>query len=136
MPIGGDGFIEDAKTGETWPTEHVYVKPNGDQDGMAEQLVLAAIERKQRRGPAYGAGKILVVFLNAVAGSYYPNQLARRLLADLPFAVVWVLGLQYVEDGRYTYGVTMLAPAPPWGCPIFRVHIHDTFEDWTIEQRQ
>ena len=90
-PIDGDGIICDVATGESWPTEHVMV-PNLDdgQTGDAQTLILKAIDQKRNKGgAAYAAGKTLIVFLNADAGKWYPNKVARQLPKPLHFAAVW-----------------------------------------------
>jgi len=138
-PLGGDGLILDNTTGEVWPTEHVLVPllPDGPPTGgAAEALVLQAVADKQAKGgTAYASGKTLVVFVNAVAGPYVPNRLARNLPDDLAFAGVWVVGLQYVEEGRYTYGVTLLDRSG-LPSPTFRIHVAATFDSWEVERRQ
>ena len=51
-PIGGDGIICDAATGETWPTEQVMVpRPRAGQTDDAETLILKAIDHS---APIYG----------------------------------------------------------------------------------
>jgi hypothetical protein len=59
--IGGDGIIRDEATGETWPTEHVYVSQYST-GADAKALILDAIKHKQAGGAAYASGKILVCF--------------------------------------------------------------------------
>jgi hypothetical protein len=103
-PVGGDGIISDTNTGETWCTEHVMVpRLRPGQTAAAEALILDAVEQKRRKGgAAYAAGKTLIVFLDAGAGAWQPNRVARRLPAPLHFAAVWVVGLQRVEaSGEY-----------------------------------
>jgi hypothetical protein len=105
-PIGGDGIICDAATGETWPTEHVMVpRLRPGQTGDAGALILKAIDQKRHKGGgAYAAGKTLIVFLEAGAGAWLPNKVARQLPDPLHFAAVWVVGLQRVDAGDYVYG--------------------------------
>ena len=108
-PIGGDGVIEDGATGDTWPTEHVMVTRHGAGEGDAESLILKAIGHKRSKGgAAYAEGKTLVVFLDAAAGEWYPNKVARALPDPLLFATVWVVGLHGVEGEECVYGVTHL----------------------------
>ena len=105
-PIGGDGIIHDI---ETWPTEHVMVPRLRRGEAVdAETLILNKINQKRAKGGAtYAEGKTLIVFLEAGAGVWYPNKVAKQLLDPLLFATVWVVGLQGIEDGEYTYGVTI-----------------------------
>jgi hypothetical protein len=64
----------------------------------AETRILKAIDKKRDKGgAAYAAGKTLIVFLDAGAGTWFPNRVARRLPDPLHFAAVWVVGLQGVE---------------------------------------
>src|SRR5262249_19889180 len=58
----------------------------------AETLILKAIDQKRDKGgAAYAAGKTLIVFLDAGAGTWFPNRVARRLPDPLHFAAVWVV---------------------------------------------
>jgi hypothetical protein len=87
-PTGGDGIICDVKTGETWPTEHVMVpRLRPGEAGDAETLILNAINLKREKGgAAYAEGKTLIVFLEAGAGVWYPNKVAKQLPDPLLFA--------------------------------------------------
>jgi hypothetical protein len=77
--------------------------------GDAEALILKAIEQKRSKGgPAYAAGKTLIVFLEAGAGIWFPNKAARQLPDPLLFATAWVVGLQGIAGGEYIYNVTAL----------------------------
>jgi hypothetical protein len=109
-PTGGDGIISDTITGETWQTEHVLVPtPRGGATADAEALILKAIDQKYKKGGApYASGKTLVVFLNAGAGMWLPNKVAKQLPDPLLFDAVWVVGLQKVEGGKYVYAATRL----------------------------
>ncbi len=102
-PLGGDGVICNPATDETWRTEDVVVPPlAAGKAGDAEELILAAIEKKRAKGgAAYAADKTLVVFLEANAGVWLPNRVARRLPQPLLFAAVWVVSLHSAEAGRY-----------------------------------
>ncbi|MGF6312581.1 hypothetical protein ABIB82_006474 [Bradyrhizobium sp. i1.8.4] len=88
-PIGSDGIIQDGATGQTWPTEHVLVPRQSAADGLdAKALILNAIEQKRGKGgAAYASGKMLVVLLDAGAGEWFPNKVARELPSPLHFAV-------------------------------------------------
>ena len=107
-PTGGDGIICDVETGETWPTEHVMVpRLRSGETGDAETLILNAINLKREKGgAAYAEGKTLIVFLEAGAGVWYPNKVAKQLPDPLLFATVWVVGLQEVKDDKYIYFIT------------------------------
>lgn len=136
-PMGGDGIILDESTGDTFPTEHVSVilPPDApDPDGQAEQLILAAIE--QKNNAAY-SGKTLIVFNETPAGSWLPNTVTRALPPDLHVAVVWVVGLQFVDaDGTYVYGVTLLHLGPYIDAPTFLVRVAPDFGSWRVERLQ
>jgi hypothetical protein len=132
--IGGDGIICDVTTGETWPTEHVMVPERPGQACNAEELILQKVEMKRSKGGAgYANGKTLVVFLNAGAGIWYPNSVARRLPDPLLFDTVWVAGPQRIENGEYVYGVTNL-DLSEGDVPVFEVRIGKEFDDWTVTQ--
>jgi hypothetical protein len=132
-PTGGDGIIEDMATGETWLTEHVLVPHlRGGETDDAEALILRAIEEKQRKGgAAYAAGKTLIVFLNAGAGIWYPNRVARQLPKPLHFGAAWAVGLQFVDGGEYVYAVTNL-DLSDGDAPAFLVRISKGFDAWKI----
>ena len=133
-PIGGDGIICDADTGESWPTEHVMVPRL--LPGDAETLILQAIDQKRDKGgAAYATGKTLIVFLDAAAGTWYPNRIARRLPDPLHFAAVWVVGLQGIEADEYVYGVTNL-DMTEGNAPTLLVRIKRDFGGWEVTRTQ
>lgn len=124
-PTGGDGIICDAKSGHTWPTEHVMVPDLKTADVPSlEDRVLEQIKLKVGKGgAAYASGKTLLVFLNAGAGVWKPNRIARQLPSPLHFDTVWTMGLQGVVDGAYIYAVANIniagGNAPTW--PVTRI---------------
>jgi hypothetical protein len=136
-PLGGDGMICDARTDETWPTEHVMVPELAEVAGKAlEDRILEQIRLKvDKGGEAYARGKTLLVFLNAAGRPWYPNRVVRGLPEPLHFDTVWAMGLQGIENGEYIYGVTNLhrsgANAPAW-----RVRITPDFSSWVVERIQ
>jgi hypothetical protein len=134
-PRGGDGIIQDTEGDTTWDMEHVIVPASREgsaQDEMA--LIQKAIQDKQNKGGrAYASGKTLVVFSNARGGEWYPNRVGRALPEPLDFDAVWVVCLQGVVDGGYTYGVTRLERTHS---PVWRVHIAPDFGSWTVEPVQ
>jgi hypothetical protein len=136
-PIGGDGIIYNVATGETWPTEHVMVpRLRPGQTGDAQALILKAVEQKRRKGgAAYAAGKTLIVFLDAGAGMWLPNKVARQLPKPLHFAAVWVVVLQGVEAGEYVYGVTHL-DVSEGDAPTVLVRIRKDFDAWDARRTQ
>jgi hypothetical protein len=136
-PVGGDGILVDTKTGETFQTEHVMVpRQKGREGADAHELVLDAIDLKRKKGgAAYASGKMLVVFLDAGAGEWFPNRVAKALPTPLHFDSVWVVGLQPVKDDKYAYGVTLL-DVSGGNAPIFIVRINKSFEAWTVSQEQ
>jgi len=136
-PIGGDGVICDVQTGETWPTEHVMV-PSLVRAGTpdAEALILDAINLKVGKGgEAYARGKTLVVFLNAGAGEWFPNKVAKKLPQPLLFEAVWVVGLHGAVSEEYVYGVTRL-DLSRGNAPTWLVRIANDFESWTVTEYQ
>jgi hypothetical protein len=137
-PIDGDGIIFDMKTNEVWPTEHVMVpRLRPGQIADADSLILKQIELKRKKGgEAYAQGLTLVVFLDAGAGTWHPNSVAKRLPNPLLFATVWVVGLQRVDDdGAYIYGVTNL-DLSEGDVPVFLVRIAPEFDAWQVTRIQ
>ena len=138
-PTGSDGIIRNDKSGETWPTEHVMVpRQSGNDIADAQTLILEKIEQKRAKGGGqYASGKTLVVFLDAgpEAGQWFPNRIAKALPAPLLFETVWVVALQTVEDGAYTYAVTHL-DISNGDAPTFLVRISKDFDSWEVSSRQ
>lgn len=135
-PIGGDGILIDQETGEVFPTEHVMVPKQKGGENAAQKLVLDAIEHKRTKGgAAYASGKTLVVFLDAGAGEWFPNRVAKALPDPLHFAAVWVVGFQRIENGSYVYGVTSLENAGG-NAPMYLVRISAGFDKWEVEPLQ
>jgi hypothetical protein len=136
-PIGGDGILQDAATGQTWQTEHVFVPRQSAGPGVdAKTLILAAIGQKRSKGAAaYASGKTLVVFLDVGAGEWFPNAVARDLPKPLQFDAVWVVGLHTAEDGAYTYGVTAL-DLSGGNAPTCLVRIGKAFDAWDVTRLQ
>jgi hypothetical protein len=130
-----DGIIWNEASGETWPTEHVMVPNLPDQADDAEALIIEKVDHKRQRGEPYGSGKTLVVFLNAGAGEWHPNSVARRLPEPLYFATVWVVGLHGVENGEYVYNVTNLDLSVR-NVPVFKVRIGQNFDRWHVTRCQ
>lgn len=136
-PTGGDGVICDDVTHETFPTEHILI-PNlrAGETGNVEAMILNAIEKKRSKGgAAYANGKTLIVFLNAGAGTWFPNKIAWQLPTPLHFATVWVVGLQAVKEGSYIYGVTNLEVSEG-DAPTFHVSIARDFGAWEVRKVQ
>jgi hypothetical protein len=123
-PIGGDGLIRDDATGETWPTEHVYVSQHSIGSD-AKALILNAINHKRSNGGAYCRGKTLVVFLDT----------AKALPNPLLFAAVWVVGFSSVQAGSYIYNLTLL-DVTDGKAPAFVLRITPNFGAWDVEQIQ
>ena len=77
----------------------------------------------------------MVVFVDADAGEWHPNKVARALPDPLYFATVWVIGLHSVTDGAYAYNVVHL-DLSDGNAPVYRVHITKDFDDWQVEAVQ
>ena len=134
---GGDGIIVDVETSCHWPTEHIVVpRLRPGQTSDAHSLILEAIRRKCRKGGApYAAGKMLVVFMDAGAGQWFPNRVARELPKPLHFDGVWVVGLHRVVAGQYDYGVTHL-DLGSGNAPTLLVRIKKDFTAWEVMRIQ
>jgi len=106
------------------------------ETGDGEALILKAIEHKRSKGgAAYAAGKTLIVFLEAGAGIWFPNKVARQLPNPLLFTVAWVVGLHGVESGEYVYNVTCL-DISDGVAPAVRVRVGTDFDSWTVNRIQ
>jgi hypothetical protein len=106
------------------------------ETGNAEALILKAIEHKRSKGgAAYAAGKTLIVFLQAGAGLWFPNKVARQLPEPLLFAAAWVVGLHGVDDGQYVYNVTCLDISEGDAAALI-VHVGRDFNTWTVKRVQ
>jgi len=136
-PTGGDGILEDAKTGETLLTEHVMVpRHNGGEDADAHALVLDAINQKRAKGgEPYARGKTLVVFLDAAGGEWFPNRVAKAMPDPSYFDDVWVVGLYGIENAEYVYGVTQL-DLSSGNAPVYTVRINSDFTSWVVKEFQ
>jgi hypothetical protein len=116
--------------------EHVLVPRAFGGQNDTGALVLGQIRLKLEKGAAaYATGKTLVVFLNAPASVWIPNEVARQLPQPLHFEAVWVVGLQGVENGEYVYTATRL-DLRQGNAPVWRVCIASDFESWKVEAVQ
>jgi len=136
-PTGGDGIIRDSATGNTWPTEHIYVPPKVEEVVDVDALVLAAINAKNDRGAVYAENRTLVVFVDVAGGPWHPNRLANRVHNTLHFDVAWLASLHGVaEDGAYHYDVTCLHLDDQGNAPVWRVSIAPGFDGWRVQRIQ
>jgi hypothetical protein len=134
-PQDGDGIIYDRGSGIGWPTEHVMVPKAalGERRDITA-LIVDAVAAKQAKGEAYARGRVLVVFLDAGLGEWFPNRVARRL-PRVDFKGVWVVGLHGVVTEQYEYGVTHL-DLSSGSAPICLIRISSKFDAWKVERRQ
>lgn len=133
-PDGGDGLLWDKATAQSWPTEHVMVPNLPQHIDPIDTRILTAIAHKQARGPAYGDGKILVVFPNAGNhDAWFPNRLARQIPKPNHFDQIWVAGLKGLRGDQYVYNVTRLEEPHS---PAWRVIVEPDFQNWTVEAIQ
>jgi hypothetical protein len=75
------------------------------------------------------------VFLEAGAGIWFPNKVARQLPDPLLFAAVWVVGLHGLEAGEYVYNVTHL-DITDGNAPALLVQVAKDFDTWTVKRVQ
>ena len=137
-PVGGDGIIQDVAADRTWAaTEHVYVpRHEGGQGADPNALILDRINKKRTKGgAAYASDKTLVVFVDATTRAWVPTYIARKLPKPLHFAAVWVISLQTVKDGAYSYGLTRLEIIDG-KAPVFMVRISKDFDAWEVMKIQ
>ena len=135
-PLGSDGIVYDSSAKTSYQTEHVMVpKLRASDPRSIEALIVQATKQKQEKGgKPYAAGKILIVFLDAGGGEWFPNR-AAKLLPATDFIEVWVVGLQSAHDGNYVYGVSKLEMLVT-GAPTWTIHIASTFDAWTVHRLQ
>ncbi len=135
-PLGGDGIIYDRESEIGWQTEHVMVpKARPDEHRGIATLIVGAVASKQAKGgAAYARGNVLVVFLDAGLGEWFPNRVA-RLLPPVNFKEVWVVGLHGEVTDGYVYGATQLVMSSG-NAPTCLVRIATTFDAWTVERLQ
>lgn len=136
-PIGGDGILLDVNSGDTFQAEHVIgPRHKGGRDIDPHKSILDAIEHKRAKGgAAYANGKVLVVFVDAQTGEWFPNRIAKALPAPLHYDEAWVASLQTAQYGEYVYGVTAL-DISGGDAPTYIVTIDKSFSGWTVKQTQ
>ena len=136
-PTGGDGVLYENATELTWPTEHVMVpRSRTGKPVNVESAILKAVNAKLAKGGrAYAAGKILLVFLDANGGSWFPNKVARSLPDPLHFDDVWVIGREGADEAGHRYTVTQLDTSRG-NAPTWRVSIAGDFTSWKAERVQ
>jgi hypothetical protein len=137
-PDSGDGVLYDRIAKRGFQTEHVFVsKRDAIDNSEVEPQILKAISDKVIKGGAqYASGKILVVLVNAHAGSWQPNKVARQLPAPIYFTQVWAIALQPVVYGQYVYLVTLLDLTDAGTAPTWLLHIADDFDAWGVRPTQ
>jgi hypothetical protein len=141
-PGDGDGLIVNEANGTVLQTEHVFVPgphPGAPTGRNADEPMTLILEKITHKNDSKYTGKTLVVLCNdaGTGAAWYPNRLAKALPDGLPFEAVWVMSLQGVIDGTYTYGVTWLQLGlRPEGVPTWRVRIAPDFESWQVEHLQ
>ncbi len=134
-----DGVIYDTDTREGYRMEHVMaVEPYEGEKKAIGELILGAVDHKAKRGEEYAQGKMLAVFLftkTSSAEPWYPNRVAREL-PQHEFMQVWFVNLHEASEGiGYAYNVVVL-DAGTANAPIWRVHINDDFQSWTVKTVQ
>jgi hypothetical protein len=136
-PDGGDGFLVDKRTGRIRSTEHVIALSRDiTRNVTPESVVLAAIQKKIRKGgAAYASGKDLVVFAEGLKEEWYVDRVARSLPHPYHFSTIWVVTLQSVSKGSYSYGVSEL-DLSAGHCPMWIVTIGKKFDRWSVQQIQ
>jgi hypothetical protein len=133
---GGDGIIYDTETETGWPTEHVMVpRATAEETRDIPTLILASISKKQEKGAAaYARGKVLVVFLDAGLGEWFPNRVAKQL-PTVDFKEVWVVGLHGEVTDEYVYAVAQLDMSSG-SAPTWLVRIGKDFDTWEVKRLQ
>ena len=138
-PNGGDGTIVDLETNLAWMTEHVMVpqpRSVSDNDKNILERILDAVNLKREKGgTAYASDKCLVVFLDDGRGEWCPNAVTKKLPNPLYFEDVWVVGLQGVVEGKYSYAVTQLM-LDCGNAPIWIVDLSEDFSSWNVNKTQ
>ncbi|MDX2164306.1 MAG: hypothetical protein SFW07_02690 [Gammaproteobacteria bacterium] len=126
-PAGGDGILQDKKSGKTWETEHVMTKINGGEKQEAETLIIESIEAKKKKGIQYAANKRLIVFLEG-GKKWFPNKLAKLIKPPLFFHSVWIFSLCKAPEKSFTYNIVQINNESL----IWRVEINEGFSSWKV----
>lgn len=138
-PDGGDGTIVNLETNQAWMTEHVMVPQSQNKvegNKHIHSLILDAIDLKRNKGgEAYGSNKSLVVFVNSGQGLWIPNQVASQLPNPLYFEDVWVVSLEGVTNGKYSYRVVQLL-LDSGNAPIWSIDLSEDFGAWSVNRVQ
>ena len=138
-PNGGDGTIVDLETNQAWVTEHVMVAHPQNEFERSKDIrsrILDAIDLKRNKGgEAYASNKFLLVFLDGGQGLWIPNQVASQLPSPLYFEDVWVVSLERVVDGKYSYRVVQLV-LNLGNAPIWSIDISQDFGAWSVNKVQ
>ena len=137
-PMGGDGLLVDRSTDKAWPTEHVFIRaPEPSNDDSAENLMVKAVEHKQKNGPAYATGKYLVIFADGITdginGRWLPDKVSERIDRQHKFKSVWAVGLEREEQNVYEYWVVCFDVRP---CSICKVYIDVESAEWNVRRIQ
>lgn len=132
-----DGLIYNRETATAMRVEHIYIpSPRvGAPPNKVEEQILKAVKKKNDRGgAAYATGKTLIVFSDTV-GQWFPNRVVKQLPSPLHFDAAWVIALQGIENGEYTYNVAKL-DLSEGNAPVWRVTIVRDFDNWRVERVQ
>jgi hypothetical protein len=134
-PMGGDGLIVSRKDGKLMFTEHVFIPKKAlTKTTTVEDLMIASIKHKNRKGPSYASGKHLIVFSDA-RGEWKPTRLATKIAGTHSFDSVWALHLEKGDAAGYTYAAALLDLADGQA-PIWRLYIDGDFKSWHVERIQ
>ena len=71
-----------------------------------------------------------------MAEVWWPNEVAKQLPSPLLFEDIWVVGLQGVVEGKYSYGVTQLVLNEDGNVPVSIADIDQDFNGWNLRRIQ
>ena len=133
-PMGGDGLLINRSTKEGWPTEHVFIpSPESPHNESVANLMVNAVEHKNKKGEPYATGKCLVIFAEGIDRQWFPNDVYKRIKGQHHFDSVWAVGLQESAGNDYKYFVVCLDEYP---CPCCIISVNLAKAEWIVERIQ
>ena len=116
-------------------TEHVFIpRKASTTTTTVEDLMIASIKHKNKKGHSYASGKHLIVFSEAT-GEWKPTRLTRKIAGAHSFNSVWVVHLEKGDATGYSYAIALL-DLTEGQAPVWRVHIGGDFQRWEVEKIQ
>lgn len=124
----GDGILIDRKTATVMPTEHVSALfvDSAPSNLPPQERIIAAINKKIKKGKDYGKGKILMVLADG-RGPVNPEQIMRTV-GPHHFESIVLIALRNIEDPVAYTLVDMVHDKS------YVVQFNPDFSDWDVEE--